>query len=384
MNWRRTLFCCLLVAALLALWSAAGVAGGLQVAATDTDAGRQVPDAKESSASLTQGSTESAAGLAQDDIDADSVLMRADVRESGDADWVLQYRLRLDSDERRAAFEEIEAEIDDNQSVYLDPFEQRLTETVRAAENSTGREMSADDFAVSTRTETQPQAEFGIVTFSFEWSGFATVDGDEIRAGDAVDQLFLEQDQRLEINWPEGYRLDSRTPEPSVSDSQRVVWRGPIDFDTGQPRVVLVPADEGFPIVPAAGAGLIVLALAVAAYWRRREDRTGSGPSGAASTGPEAETAPDDGAGTSASSTPPPELLSNEERLLQLLRENGGRMKQKAAAEELDWSAAKTSQVVGDLRDADEIESFRLGRENILTLPDVDIVEEEYDRDDGE
>jgi uncharacterized membrane protein len=66
-------------------------------------------------------------------------------------------------------------------------------------------------------------------------------------------------------------------------------------------------------------------------------------------------------------------LLSNEERVLRLLEENGGRMKQQEVAGELDWTAAKTSQVVGDLRDEDELGSFRLGWENVLTLPDVEI-----------
>jgi len=66
----------------------------------------------------------------------------------------------------------------------------------------------------------------------------------------------------------------------------------------------------------------------------------------------------------------PEELLSPEERVLQLLEHNGGRMKQKSVTEELDWSAARTSQVVGDLRDDGEVESFRLGRENVLKFPD--------------
>ncbi|KPN29780.1 hypothetical protein SY89_00498 [Halolamina pelagica] len=54
---------------------------------------------------------------------------------------------------------------------------------------------------------------------------------------------------------------------------------------------------------------------------------------------------------------------------MRLLERNGGRMKQKAVTEELDWSAARTSQVVGDLRDAGKVESFRLGRENVLKFP---------------
>jgi uncharacterized membrane protein len=45
-------------------------------------------------------------------------------------------------------------------------------------------------------------------------------------------------------------------------------------------------------------------------------------------------------------------------------------MKQQDVVSELGWTEAKTSQVVGSLRDEGKLESFRLGRENVLTLPD--------------
>jgi Uncharacterized membrane-associated protein/domain len=61
--------------------------------------------------------------------------------------------------------------------------------------------------------------------------------------------------------------------------------------------------------------------------------------------------------------------LSNEERVLRLLKGNGGRMKQQQVVTELDWTDAKTSQVVGSLREDEKIEVFRIGRENVLTLP---------------
>lgn len=67
-----------------------------------------------------------------------------------------------------------------------------------------------------------------------------------------------------------------------------------------------------------------------------------------------------------------PALLSNEEQVLRLIEERGGRMKQAEVAEELDWTAAKTSQVVTGLRDEGTLDGFRLGRENVLSLPDED------------
>jgi hypothetical protein len=47
-------------------------------------------------------------------------------------------------------------------------------------------------------------------------------------------------------------------------------------------------------------------------------------------------------------------------------------MKQKAVAEQLGWTDAKTSQVTKKLRENDELEGFRLGRENVLSLPEDD------------
>jgi hypothetical protein len=95
----------------------------------------------------------------------------------------------------------------------------------------------------------------------------------------------------------------------------------------------------------------------------------------------------DAGDGTSASAAPiDDDLLSNEEQVLRLVEANGGRMKQKQVAEELDWTAAKTSQVVTGLRDEGDLDGFRLGRENVLSLPDYDATTDdaETDGDDGE
>src|SRR6056297_2528812 len=90
---------------------------------------------------------------------------------------------------------------------------------------------------------------------------------------------------------------------------------------------------------------------------------------------PETLSSGSDDTPTGAESTadgPPEHLLSNEERILRLIRENGGRIKQQRVVSEFDWSAARTSQLVGELRDDGEIDSFRLGRENVLRLPDED------------
>jgi hypothetical protein len=129
--------------------------------------------------------------------------------------------------------------------------------------------------------------------------------------------------------------------------------------------------DSGSSLPLVVGALLVVLAVAAGGWWYARRDGgdvTGDGTTPAA--------------GDTATAGPPMELLSNEEKVLRLVEDNGGRIKQKEVAEDLDWTAAKTSQVVSDLRDNEKLESFRLGRENVLTLPDVDLEQSSENGDD--
>ncbi|SDL93344.1 hypothetical protein SAMN04487949_0224 [Halogranum gelatinilyticum] len=62
------------------------------------------------------------------------------------------------------------------------------------------------------------------------------------------------------------------------------------------------------------------------------------------------------------------ELLTDSDRVRRLLDGAGGRMKQADVADELDWSASKTSRVVADMADEGLVRKLRLGRENVLEL----------------
>ncbi|PSQ35842.1 hypothetical protein BRD08_06060 [Halobacteriales archaeon SW_10_66_29] len=299
------------------------------------------------------------------EIDADDITMSAQIYENGTATLEIDYQIRLDSDADRQAFEEIQSEIASNESAYLGPFRERMNRTVAAAESATEREMTASGFAVSTDRDSQLQAEFGHVRYRFEWGGFAVVDDGTIRAGDAVDSLFLDDSESLVFQWPDGYGVASSEPDPERVENNSIVWQGQIDFEAGQPRVVLsTDADDG------AGDG-----------GSDPEDLSGDGDGGTDDDGTDDGGTDDGGAddGGSSSMSVMPMLgivglvLVAGAGVAVLVTNRGERMKQKQVAEQLDWTAAKTSQVVGDLRDDDEVDSFRLGRENVLTLPDVDI-----------
>lgn len=332
-------------------------------------------------------------------IEYDSTLLRVDVGADSDAAWTIEYRVAFDgSNETEQAFEELRRDIQANRSEFESQFAARMNRTASSAENATGRQMRIEN--VSVEAETQVTA--GVVRYTFEWTNFTRTTADRILVGDAIAGLVLDSDTTLTISWPE--RFGVLEIQPDDANERRggiAIWYGQKTFAPDEPAIVLAEdtptptatasasgpggtvsptaTDEG----PATGGGLdpllvglvllVLIGLAVVGYLWRTGRIGGTGPVSPA-------TEPDDaGGGAAAAATgggageddgaPPEDLLSNEERVLQLLEDNGGRMKQQQVVAELGWTDAKTSQVVGTLRDEEKIEAFRIGRENVLALP---------------
>jgi hypothetical protein len=310
-------------------------------------------------------------GLAQQSVDADVIVMDADVAASGDAQWTLAYRIRLTDDSETQAFEDLRADIESNTSAYTDRFRERMGRTVTTASDATGREMAIRNLTVETSQESFGQS-YGVVTYRFRWTNFAAADGNRIEAGHALSGLFLDADTSLTLRWPAEYTAESVTPEPDERSEQSATWRGQQSFGSDEPRVTLTSGGGGPDTLLLGVLAVGVALVAAGVYAARRRLVFGGGDSATAADAAGAAAAGDDGA----ASTPPEDLLSNEEQLLRLLRENGGRIKQQRIAEELEWTDAKTSQVVGGLREDDEVETFRIGRENVVTLPDTDLTDQ--------
>ena len=330
--------------------------------------------------------------VSQQGVDTDSVRLIVSIAENGSATWTVQYWTRLDDENTTAAFESLQRDIESDPSNFSEQFASRMRSTVRASENATDREMSATGFDVRAETRTPP--DYGVVVYTFRWDGFAAVDGDTIRVGDAIEGLFLDERPRLVIEWPDTYATADVSPPPDERRDDAAVWRGAeTSFVSGEPSVVLrptstvtttsgdgdggtggdgstggdgdggstPPSSDGDSMLPLVGFGLIVVAGAVA--WRYR-DRFGE-------AGDDADHTPDPAA-NGGDTDDAEDLLSNEERVVQFVREQGGRVKQQEIVEAFDWTEARTSQIVRDLRDDGSLEGFRLGRENVLKLPDED------------
>ncbi|ELY45138.1 hypothetical protein C495_09355 [Natronorubrum sulfidifaciens JCM 14089] len=281
-------------------------------------------------------------------------------------------------------------------------------------------------------TDDDSEIRVGVIAYSFTWTNFAAVDGDRIYFGDAFQAdtgvwFSLTDDQRLVIESPSGYAL-------SAEASTSLQWTGPAQFSDDDLQIIFVrsASGTGAGAVPTAAvpdwllAGVVglVIAVGVGSYLLARRRPAGELPApiarlrahvvtlpgirqlrarGSDEQPPDASVTPDSdrdqlqsatergadaaGVGSPAESGTQleydepvddgidPELLSDEERVLRLLKRNGGRMKQGSIVSETGWSNAKVSQLLSQMDDDDEIEKLRIGRENLITLPNVDPTE---------
>ncbi|WP_243645230.1 helix-turn-helix transcriptional regulator [Natrarchaeobius chitinivorans] len=311
---------------------------------------------------------------------ADEVHIDVFLHENRSATFVVDYRFENAS---TTDWENLQADVEANPEGYAEKERADWSTTVEAGQNRTDREMDISNVRVETDTSSAPR-NLGHVEFTFEWSAFSHRELNRIEAGDALAGFTLVDDTTLQFFWPDGYTVREVDPSPDDPPEDSIFWDGDgTEFTDDQPLIVLIedggqndePTDpEESPAMPwfAVIGALSLLVLAAAVGWliRHRADG-GSDSTGWGSSGPPPRSVGPNGGATD-SGDPPAELLSNEERVLRLLEQRGGRIKQQAVVSELEWTEAKTSQVVSGLREDDEIEVFRIGRENVLSLPEED------------
>jgi hypothetical protein len=99
---------------------------------------------------------------------------------------------------------------------------------------------------------------------------------------------------------------------------------------------------------------------------RPSRDRASGDGADAAVNGPPG--APDsDGADTRE-----PPVKTDEQRIIDILTAHNGRIYQRDLVDRTEWSASKTSRLLSTMEDDGRIEKIRIGRENVVTLPDTE------------
>lgn len=337
--------------------------------------------------------------LQQSSTTAVETDLHINISANGSAVWTVQYHFQLGDPNETAAFDQLRTDIATNSTEYRNRFEQRMDQAVTAGENATDREMTISNVSVrAVRNGTT-----GLVTYNFVWQNFAATDGTRLDIGNSLAGLSLGDETKLTMSWPTNYEPVTVQPNPTERQANMVTWGGEIEFTESEPLVELArsssttnttAAEAGsgsngessgreLPLPSIALIALVAVIGGLGVVWlirRRHPDDTPLISSERAENsetdrGISAEegTTPNGGAEEPTSSETDDqslELLSNEEQVLEVLRRSGGRAKQQQVIAALGWTDAKTSSVVSRLRDDGTIEGFRLGRENVLRLPE--------------
>lgn len=280
----------------------------------------------------------------------DNTVTRIDVRTDGSAQWTVQIRTRLDTEESVENYERFQAEFRKNQSNLFGPFRNRIERIVGQAANVTGRPMAARNFSAATSIQAVPRR-WGVVTFSFTWEEFAQRQGDELVVGDAFDSgFFIAENDSLQISGPDGHGVADVRPDSGERQDGTVTWTGRRDFTDNRPHVRFAPgagdtgADaSGVGLLPLVGGALLLTVVAGGVAYL--VSRNGEDPAAT-------EAAP----------------VTDDERVVQILESNGGRMKQNDIVAAVDWSKSKVSRLTGKLVEDGVVRKTQIGRENVVEL----------------
>lgn len=362
----------------------------------------RVRDAIEARSTAVRGQTEDAI------TSPSTTRIRLALNSDRSADWTVAVRYSLaDENETRVFRDAGDRFLDGEVGPSAELFEGFRREANRNVDRSMAiqdveREVVVHENPSEFDVATEEAVAVGELRLRFTWTAFLAQDGESLVLGDALTTpgnetwlRSLEASQTLEVATPEGYTVTG-TPSSAVtqlSDGD-VIIEGPQTFEGGEPVVIVYgPAGAGAPWTMLMAAIVLAAALvagSVVGYRRINAGESDPGESMAngggdamSGDGPEAVGVADVGAGPGddggdgatgeadgGDEGPDLSLLSDEERVERLLDANGGRMRQADIVSETGWSDAKVSQLLSAMADEGRVEKLRLGRENLISLPD--------------
>ncbi|OPX64573.1 MULTISPECIES: MarR family transcriptional regulator [unclassified Methanoregula] len=272
------------------------------------------------------------------------------VQEDSSALWQIEYRTLLASESDLAAFEEYTRELP---SVYLPQVQDLMQRSAAQASVAVSRPMSVSNVTGNAAVQTSPTGRYGLIVYSFSWSGFAAPDGD-LAIGDAfAGGLYLARDNTLIIRYPPGWSV--KRAEPAADDTRDgLAWYGLRAFSPGEPQVTI--EKPAFPLIPAI-TGLFIISIIGAGYmvYRRSRDRQEMLRE---SVEPEEPAVPLTDA----------EAAGLEERILALLKNAGGELHQSEITRVLGLPKSTVSSALAGLHGKGMIVKVKKGRENIIRL----------------
>jgi hypothetical protein len=184
-----------------------------------------------------------------------SITYTIALSEEGTANWHVEYRTLLASDEDLEAFDSYTKNVS---STYLPRFQDLMQRSAAQAAAATSRPMEITDFAGDAVIQTTPTGRYGVVYYSFSWKNFAKTVPDLVIGDAFAGGLYLAKDNTLVIRYPSGYSVSGAEPAPDqVRDG--LIWYGQRSFGAGEPRMVF--EKPGFPWLPLLLGGLLCVLI---------------------------------------------------------------------------------------------------------------------------
>jgi len=275
------------------------------------------------------------------------------IAEDGSAQWKIEYRTPLLTDEDLASFENYSRDLN---SISLPELRDLMQRSVTQASLGTSREMAVNGFTGNALVQTSPAGKYGVITYTFDWTNFAE-SGDGLSVGDAfVGGMYLARGNTLIIKYPQGYTVTSVSPVPDQT-GDGLTWYGLRSFGPGQPSVILKGAS--FPLLPIICGGLVLVIITIAGiilYRRKRGIRK------------ESETLVPEDDEEPAVSLSKADLETLEEKIIQLLVTHNGERFQSEIVKVLGLPKSTVSTTLNDLHQRGIIQKVRKGRENLIRL----------------
>lgn len=176
-------------------------------------------------------------GVAPRPVEPDRILIRIRVHPDGSASWTIEHRVGLEEENDEVGFERAREAVADNESELTAAMARRARELAGRAQEATGRTMVVENVSVTARQSLA--GDQGIVAYRFRWYGFAGTDDGDLVIGDAMTGLILDERTTLQVSWPGETRAESIVPAPDERTEQSATWKGPDEFASGEPRIVV-------------------------------------------------------------------------------------------------------------------------------------------------
>ena len=319
-----------------------------------------------------------------------NTVIRVRLQPNRNARWTVQFKYRLETANETAAFRRLRENYEAG-TTAAGPNVALFRTAAEKASTAAGREMRITNVNRTGGVD----GNTGTLTLRFTWTNFLERGpGTSLRLGDAFQTpnggrwiSSLEDGQRIVIVTPDGYTANYTTFQLQLQNNS-VIIDGPRSLPQDKELMVTYRQDSRLPwALIGGGIGLVVLAVLAAVYLLRGRGATSErGPTvapgestdggvGVDSQSDAAEDSPDaveDSPDAAGEEEVDLSLLSDEERVEHLLERNGGRMKQANIVKETGWSDAKVSQLLSSMTDEGRVEKLRLGRENLISLPEAD------------